>query len=844
MAPEYAVRGRYSAKSDVYSFGILVLEIIIGMKNSSFQDSRNLQSYAWKHWINGTALKIVDSTLGEEFEKDEVLKCINIGLLCVQEAAEKRPTISDVILKLGCYSKLGGTPLRTGFSFTRHRASPDLRLTNDSFASKTPQIELVNIMRKLYESYFLAAHLFLSVSCLLHVTRAKHFSCELNMNYTSGSPYNRNLNLTLASLAANASRTGYFTATTGHSPDIVYGLVQCRGYTSAEACQYCAEALAAEITQRCPHQKEASILNGDCTLQYADWEFFTFADIVPRVGLIGDENAADPVALSSQLGELFKNLSSTAAVDPSRLAFGSDRYGDSQYVHGMVQCTVDLSGPDCYNCLQAMINDIPRFMANRTGGRIFALSCNIRFERYSFFQSLLPPAAASSAPPWLQTNPTSSGSNSSKDYGKKVKTIVTLVVIPVLASVVVIVVVCATVYYFFRVRASSRNLDGSAIVGDERAASLLVSLNVLTAATMEFSSSNKLGEGGFGPVYKVPSIQYNIGSSEVFTRILLVLIYVHSYRQGKLLDGQEIAVKRLSTSSRQGLEELKTELMLVAKLLHMNLVRLLGFYLEEEEKMLVYEYLPNGSLDKILYDPNRRFDLDWGTRYRIIIGIARGLLYLHEDSQLRIIHLDLKASNILLDESMNPKISDFGLARIFLGSETKGNTDRISGTSGYMAPEYARNGCFSEKSDVYSFGILLLEIVTGRRNVRNRNSVNLQSHVWDHWNNGMALQLRDPAMGNRWANTEVLKCIHIGLLCVQESAADRPTMLEVIMMLSSHTVTYPTPLQPAFFINRGSFEADNDDGDKCTAGSELVNSKSESLQLSINDVSITDLHPR
>ncbi|CAI0460650.1 unnamed protein product [Linum tenue] len=359
--------------------------------------------------------------------------------------------------------------------------------------------------------------------------------------------------------------------------------------------------------------------------------------------------------------------------------------------------------------------------------------------------------------------------------------------------------------------------DASATDGDERAASLLVSLNVLTAATMNFSSSNKLGEGGFGPVYK-----------------------------GKLLDGQEIAVKRLSASSRQGLEELKTEVMLVAKLLHKNLVRLFGFCLEEEEKMLVYEYLPNGSLDKILYDPNRRFDLDWGTRYRIIIGIARGLLYLHEDSQLRIIHRDLKASNILLDESMNPKISDFGLARLFLGSETQGNTDRISGTYGYMAPEYARNGYFSVKSDVYSFGILVLEIVTGRRNVRNRNSVNLQSHVWDHWNNGMALQLRDPAMGNRCANTEVLKCIHIGLLCVQESAADRPTMSEVIMMLSSHTVTYPTPLQPAFFINRGgSFEADNDDGDRFTAGAaELVNSKSEPLQLSINDVSITDLHPR
>ncbi|KAG5226548.1 cysteine-rich receptor protein [Salix suchowensis] len=227
--------------------------------------------------------------------------------------------------------------------------------------------------------------------------------------------------------------------------------------------------------------------------------------------------------------------------------------------------------------------------------------------------------------------------------------------------------------------------------------SFSIGLNTLREATGDFCDEYKLGEGGFGPVYK-----------------------------GELRSGKEIAVKRLSSSSGQGFEELRTEVMLVAKLLHRNLVQLLGFCLEENEKLLVYEYLPNGSLDKALFDKNSQ--IEWENRYKIIIGIARGLLYLHEDSQLRIVHRDLKASNVLLDESMQPKISDFGLAKLFPGSKTHGISNRIAGTCGYMAPEYAKKGHFSTQSDVYSFGILILEIVTGLKVSSFRNSINLQSY--------------------------------------------------------------------------------------------------------------------
>uniref|UniRef100_A0A251SS51 non-specific serine/threonine protein kinase n=1 Tax=Helianthus annuus TaxID=4232 RepID=A0A251SS51_HELAN len=194
---------------------------------------------------------------------------------------------------------------------------------------------------------------------------------------------------------------------------------------------------------------------------------------------------------------------------------------------------------------------------------------------------------------------------------------------------------------------------------------IVYSFAAIVTATNDFSDENKLGNGGFGLVYK-----------------------------GKLCDGREISVKRLSITSGQGLVEFKNELILITKLQHTNLVRVLGCCIHGEEKMLIYVYMPNKSLDFFLF----------------------GLLYLHKYSRMRVIHRDLKAGNILLDESMNPKISDFGMARIFKQDETEAMTQRAVGTYGYMSPEYAINGTFSVKSDVFSFGVLILEIVSGRRN--------------------------------------------------------------------------------------------------------------------------------
>ncbi|KAL7218738.1 hypothetical protein ACSBR2_011921 [Camellia fascicularis] len=324
----------------------------------------------------------------------------------------------------------------------------------------------------------------------------------------------------------------------------------------------------------------------------------------------------------------------------------------------------------------------------------------------------------------------------------------------------------------------------------------LFELATISNATKNFSKDNKIGEGGFGPVYK-----------------------------GILMEGQEIAVKRLSENSRQGSDEFKNEVIYIAKLQHRNLVKLLGCCIEVEEKLLIYEYMSNKSLDYFIFD--------WPKRFNIIVGIARGLLYLHQDSRLRIIHRDLKADNILLDNEMNPKISDFGIARSFGGNETEAKTNKVVGTHGYISPEYAVHGIYSVKSDVFSFGVLVLEILSGKRNREFHHpdhQLNLLGHAWKLYREGRPLELVDSLVRGSWCECEVLRSIHVGLLCVQQYRENRPSMSAVTMMLGGEGAM-PQPKQPAFFEEESPQGVDS-------------SSESKNIMCSANEVTITELKAR
>ncbi|XVF79046.1 hypothetical protein PTKIN_Ptkin14bG0188300 [Pterospermum kingtungense] len=282
------------------------------------------------------------------------------------------------------------------------------------------------------------------------------------------------------------------------------------------------------------------------------------------------------------------------------------------------------------------------------------------------------------------------------------------------------------------------------------------SLRQIKAATNNFDAANKIGEGGFGPVYK-----------------------------GILADGTAIAVKQLSARSRQGNREFVTEIGMISAVQHPHLVKLYGCCIEGNQLLLIYEYLENNSLARALFGPEQfRLKLDWPTRRKICIAVARGLAHLHE-SRLKIIHRDIKATNVLLDKNLNPKISDFGLAKLYEEDNTHIST-KIAGTYGYIAPEYAMHGHLTDKADVYSFGIVALEIVSGRCNTKygpNGDFVYLLDSARILKQQGKLLDLVDPRIGSECNIEEVKVMIEVALLCTNPTAAARPSMSSVVSML-------------------------------------------------------------
>nr|XP_023874664.1 putative receptor-like protein kinase At4g00960 [Quercus suber] len=597
--------------------------------------------------------------------------------------------------------------------------------------------------------------------------------------YTTNSTYEANLNDVLSSISSNKeTENGFYNFSFGTEPDKVYAIGLCGGNVKPDICRSCLNDSRYRLTQLCQNQKEAIGWNDNCMLRFSNRSIFGIMETQP-LELIITKSVSD-LSGNKQLQPLFDSMKSEAASGTSRKF--ATRNLSTIYV--LVQCTPDLLEAACSDCLDNIYLNIPD---GTEVGRFYTPSCNYRFESYS---SPPPPLSASPLPSPI-ISPTK---------GKERKKARTAIIIAV-PSVIAMMLTIGT-FIFLRMKKSMDNFE--IVEGIQSVESLQYDLSTIRAATNNFSDANKLGKGGFGIVYK-----------------------------GNLLNGQEIAVKRLSRNSQQGDFEFKNEVLLVVKLQHRNLVRLLGFCLEGNERLLIYEFVPNGSLDYNIFDPMKRAHIDWERRYKIIKGFARGLLYLHEDSRLWIIHRDLKASNILLDAEMNPKISDFGMARMFVVDQTEGSTNRIVGTYGYMAPEYAMLGQFSIKSDVFSYGVLILEVLSGQKITHfhdGENSGYLLSYAWKNWREETTSNLIDPTLRGG-PITEILRCIKIGLLCVQENASDRPSMTSVVLMLNGNLDPIPTPTQPASFVQSNIVSSTSVQNDK-------------SYDVTNTEATITELCPR
>ncbi|CAL5031747.1 unnamed protein product [Urochloa decumbens] len=620
--------------------------------------------------------------------------------------------------------------------------------------------------------------------------------CGTMNTFAANSTYQANLNRLAATLPGNASASPnlYATAVAGAVPEQVWAMALCRGDADATACGSCLAQAFRDVQSDCPYSKDATIYYDPCTLHYSDVHTLAGDDdtgpTTDEYGVTNDGNVtSDPPRFNALLAALLNATADYAAFNSTRrFATGQADFLDKNFLkmYSLAQCPPDQPPARCRKCLAGIIADgLPRSL-NSIGGRVLWVNCTYRFETAPFYSGpamvrLPSPGAGAPVPgPAVETLP--EAGEGRRNYN--VPGIVLAVVLAVLAATNLVACLC-----FWRRRRRQRPtaeakksypMYSTEAEDVEMVDSMMMDVSTLRTATGDFDESNKLGEGGFGAVYK-----------------------------GVLPDGDEVAVKRLSDSSTQGEDELKNELTLVAKLKHKNLVRLVGVCLEQQERLLVYEYVPNRSLDLMLFDTENENheQLDWRQRYRIINGIARGLQYLHEDSQLKVVHRDLKASNILLDANMNPKISDFGLARIFDRDQTQAKTSQIVGTYGYMAPEYVMRGNYSVKSDAFSFGVIVLEIVTGRKNngsYSSKPSGDLLNTVWEHWEAGTVMELVDPSMNGSFPEGDVLRCFHIGLLCVQGDPAARPVMSSVVMMLGTDTISLQAPSKPGFFATDNS----------------------------------------
>ncbi|XP_024540927.1 cold-responsive protein kinase 1 [Selaginella moellendorffii] len=465
-------------------------------------------------------------------------------------------------------------------------------------------------------------------------------------------------------------------------------------------------------------------------------------------------------------------------------------YGDfPNTVYGHTGCYNMSDQPSCSECIKRAYQGIQQYALYALGGTYWINEtesrCRLRYENYNLtgltLFGVVGPNNSAPAPAPIPPNPPPSQArpsilqNSSKNGA--------LVWGLVGGAVGACVLLAGVAFLLWRRRRKYTKLDGrrryhgnTGLEGSIEGP-VVFKYQDLSLATCNFSEMNKLGQGGFGTVYKAC-----------------------------LKDGSQVAVKKLSLQSSQGRQEFVNEINIITSIQHRNLARLKGYCVERDQRLLVYEFLNNGSLDQALFSP-KTSTLNWTSRFHIVTGVARGLAYLHEESHIQIIHRDIKASNILLDDKLQPKISDFGISKLF--DMDKGFTStKVAGTVGYMAPEYATRGRLSSKADVFSFGILALEIVSGRRCMDPTLSASqelLVQMAWNMWNAGKMVEFVDKRLDGNYVEEEVFRVMDVAILCTQEGEEYRPMMSDVVAMLMGYLeIGQPPSQNPLYFGGGGT----------------------------------------
>ncbi|XP_042047343.1 cysteine-rich receptor-like protein kinase 2 [Salvia splendens] len=557
--------------------------------------------------------------------------------------------------------------------------------------------------------------------------------------------YVPNFVATMETISAQMRSSGFGQAITGSGPDANYGLAQCYGDLSLIDCVLCYAEARTLLPQCFPSNGGRIFLDG-CFMRAENYPFFREHSGPGDRALCGN-TTRDPPAFKAAARQAVSEAVSDA-VNGGGFGRAARVAEANQSAYVLAECWRTIDAGSCRACLENASDSVLRCLPS-SDGRALNTGCFLRYSDADFM------------------NPV--------PRNRSERGVVIVIVIATVSVGAVVAIGAMFGVYICKQRKIQKKRKGCGeaerYVKSLNDSSLNFKYSTLEKATGCFDEANKLGEGGFGSVYK-----------------------------GVMADGREIAVKRLYFNNKHRAADFYNEVKIISTVEHKNLVRLLGCSCSGPESLLVYEYLPNKSLDRFIFDSSRGKALRWETRLEIILGTAEGLVYLHENSNMRIIHRDIKASNILLDSRLAAKIADFGLARSFQEDKTHIST-AIAGTLGYMAPEYLAHGQLTEKADVYSFGVLLLEIVTGRQNNRSKHtdySDSLINIAWKHFQERRVEELFDiNLMLSSSRKDEAVRVVHIGLLCTQEISSLRPTMSRVMQMLVSEA-ELAAPTSPPF----------------------------------------------